>query len=123
MSTLTICVWSALHLDVQKGKSRKMRYLTKARWLLVGIFCPELLLITAFNQLVEAVHLTIDGRILLDGDEDSYHSISWVYRWLARDKVSTQMSLSLKELLTVRKSQYGRLSQGTTPSDAGHTRT
>ena len=96
LSTLTICVWSALHLDVQKGKSRKMRYLTKAGWLLIGILCPELLLITAFNQLVEAIHLTIDGQILLqvDGDEESYQSMSWVYRWLAGGKleVSTQVS-------------------------------
>ncbi|RPD60889.1 hypothetical protein L227DRAFT_501145 [Lentinus tigrinus ALCF2SS1-6] len=71
MSTLTVCIWSALHVDIQKGKSATMCYLTKAGWLVVGLLCPELLLFTAFNQFWEAVRLTKDGQKMLDSKDTS----------------------------------------------------
>lgn len=53
--TLSLCVWSALHLDVPKqGESAwvlKSRYL---RWSVVGLLGPELLIWVAWRQYISA---------------------------------------------------------------------
>ncbi|KAI0694932.1 hypothetical protein C8T65DRAFT_698881 [Cerioporus squamosus] len=63
--TLFLCVWSALHVDIQKGRSTKMRYLSKGGWLLIALFCPELLFYIAFQQLRQAMRLTVEGQRFL----------------------------------------------------------
>jgi hypothetical protein len=53
--TLTICVWSALHLNVPCENSElKDRNKRRARWILLGIFAPELVVSTAFAQYLTA---------------------------------------------------------------------
>ncbi|KAF2798956.1 hypothetical protein K505DRAFT_357038 [Melanomma pulvis-pyrius CBS 109.77] len=53
--TLTICVWSALHLNVPTEDSTlKQRNLRRTRWILLGIFAPELVVSTAFAQFLTA---------------------------------------------------------------------
>jgi hypothetical protein len=40
--TISLCVWTALHLNIPEyGKSLK-QFFHKAGWLLVGLFAPEL---------------------------------------------------------------------------------
>lgn len=57
--TLTICVWSALHLNVPtEGSTLKQRNLRRTRWILLGIFAPELVVSTAFAQFLTAKWLS-----------------------------------------------------------------
>jgi hypothetical protein len=56
--TLALCVWTALHLNVPaKEKSVIRRTLHKAKWALFGILAPELVVYTAFVQLISAANL------------------------------------------------------------------
>ncbi|KAK0712941.1 hypothetical protein B0T26DRAFT_753116 [Lasiosphaeria miniovina] len=53
--TLTLCVWSALHLNVPpRDRSLRRRVLDKAKWVLYGIFAPELVVATAAAQFIVA---------------------------------------------------------------------
>lgn len=53
--TLVICVWSALHLNVPViGSKLKDRNLRRLRWILLGIFAPEVVVSTAFAQYLTA---------------------------------------------------------------------
>lgn len=53
--TLTICIWSALHLNVPTQDSKlKDRNIRRARWIVLGLFAPELVVSTAFAQFLTA---------------------------------------------------------------------
>ncbi|KAF1955233.1 hypothetical protein CC80DRAFT_90362 [Byssothecium circinans] len=53
--TLTVCVWSALHLNVPtEGSTLAERNKRRGRWILLGIFAPELVVSTAFAQFLTA---------------------------------------------------------------------
>jgi len=53
--TLTLCVWSALHLNVPPPNSTFRRLvLEKTKWVLYGIFAPELVVATAAAQYITA---------------------------------------------------------------------
>ena len=53
--TLVICVWSALHLNVPvKDSKLKYRNIRRLRWILLGIFAPEVVVSTAFAQYLTA---------------------------------------------------------------------
>jgi hypothetical protein len=51
--TFTLCVWSALHLNVPAANSTSCRLaLEKTKWVLYGIFAPELVVATAASQYI-----------------------------------------------------------------------
>ncbi|KAK1976755.1 hypothetical protein LZ30DRAFT_733762 [Colletotrichum cereale] len=53
--TLTICVWTALHLNVPAVRSTlRSRALERTKWVLYGIFAPELVVATAAAQYIVA---------------------------------------------------------------------
>src|SRR4051812_33662099 len=53
--TLTVCVWSALHLNVPRENSKlRQRNIRRTKWILLGIFAPELVVSTAFAQYLTA---------------------------------------------------------------------
>ncbi|KAI8156329.1 hypothetical protein K4K49_010958 [Colletotrichum sp. SAR 10_70] len=53
--TLTICVWTALHLNVPAARSTaRSRALERAKWVLYGIFAPEIVVATAAAQYIIA---------------------------------------------------------------------
>ncbi|KAK1998138.1 hypothetical protein LX36DRAFT_656898 [Colletotrichum falcatum] len=53
--TLTICVWTALHLNVPAVRSTlKSRALERTKWVLYGVFAPELVVATAAAQYIVA---------------------------------------------------------------------
>lgn len=52
--TLTVCVWSALHLNVPIESSLTRRNLRRIRWILLGLFAPELVVSSAFAQYLTA---------------------------------------------------------------------
>ncbi|KAL9024592.1 MAG: hypothetical protein Q9196_006405 [Gyalolechia fulgens] len=58
--TTSLCVWSAVHLNVpQKGKAWA-QYVRKFKWLLVGLIAPELVAYVAWQQRYEAKRLLRD---------------------------------------------------------------
>lgn len=61
-STLLICVWSAVHDDIAKGKQGYRAIFRKIGWLIIGLLAPELLLYVSFSQYITA------GRILREAD-------------------------------------------------------
>ena len=57
--TLTLCVWTAVHLNLQGiqppgllGKLESILY--KPRWIVVGLFAPEILVYIAWSQWLSA---------------------------------------------------------------------
>ena len=81
-STLLICVWTAIHDDVTKGRRWYEIALRKLCWLLVGLFAPECILYIAFCQYMAAKRLL---------DKASYgrgflQRVPWHRRLMARCK-------------------------------------
>jgi hypothetical protein len=53
--TLSICIYTALHLNVPPhGEGKVYRFLRKAKWVVCGLFAPEVTVYTAWNQFSEA---------------------------------------------------------------------
>ncbi|KAF6811891.1 hypothetical protein CSOJ01_05482 [Colletotrichum sojae] len=53
--TLTICVWTALHLNVPAARSTvRSRAIERTKWVLYGIFAPEIVVATAAAQYIVA---------------------------------------------------------------------
>ena len=53
--TLVLCVWSALHLNVPHSANRAIdAYLCNLRWIIAGIYAPELVVFTAWRQWASA---------------------------------------------------------------------
>jgi hypothetical protein len=81
--TLTVCVWSALHLNVPSENSRlRTRNIRRLRWILLGIFAPELVVSTAFAQ---------------------YLTASWLHREIRKDveyrKKEVRLSFSFMSIM------------------------
>ncbi|KAL8668740.1 MAG: hypothetical protein Q9168_006645 [Polycauliona sp. 1 TL-2023] len=55
--TVSLCVWSAVHLNVPQHHKPGSHYWRKTKWLLLGIFAPELLAYVAWQQRQEASQL------------------------------------------------------------------
>ncbi|KAL8646763.1 MAG: hypothetical protein Q9226_006725 [Calogaya cf. arnoldii] len=56
--TVSLCVWSAVHLNVREHQQVGPQYWRKAKWLLLGIFAPEFLAYIAWQQRQEASKLS-----------------------------------------------------------------
>ncbi|KAH5025437.1 hypothetical protein HBI82_185340 [Parastagonospora nodorum] len=52
--TIGLCVWTAVHLNVPEHGKVMPQFLRKVKWLAVGLFAPELVAWTAFQQRREA---------------------------------------------------------------------
>jgi hypothetical protein len=69
--TLGLCVWSALHLNIPAaGQEHKQKW-RKLLWLFVGIFAPEIVAWTAFEQYKQARHIQKFMNKQLDQKEPS----------------------------------------------------
>lgn len=69
--TLSLCVWSAIHLNIPgSGETSWSRRLRNLKWIAVGIFGPELVVLAAWKQWSSAKALLeeLDG---LSNGEDS----------------------------------------------------
>ncbi|MCJ1241384.1 hypothetical protein MMC14_009389 [Varicellaria rhodocarpa] len=53
--TLSICVWSAIHLNIPPPNERLLQgYLRTSKWVVLGIVAPELVVFAAWRQLISA---------------------------------------------------------------------
>ncbi|KAI9767689.1 MAG: hypothetical protein M1840_005561 [Geoglossum simile] len=48
--TLTLCIWSAIHLNVPPAEKRRSFWLRKMKWVALALFMPELVLFSAWEQ-------------------------------------------------------------------------
>ncbi len=56
--TLTLCVYTAVHINVSpRGVSQWWWYMQKSKWTALGIFAPEVVLFTAWDQFWKATRL------------------------------------------------------------------
>ncbi|KAL8896273.1 MAG: hypothetical protein Q9207_007786 [Kuettlingeria erythrocarpa] len=60
--TTSLCVWSAVHLNVPEHGRTQSQYWRKAKWLLLGIFAPEWVAFIAWQQRQEAIKLCCTVR-------------------------------------------------------------
>jgi hypothetical protein len=66
--TLVLCVWSALHLNVpQYNASRIACLLCNVRWIITGVYAPELVVFTAWRQWASARLL---GKLVIKLSEE-----------------------------------------------------
>ena len=67
--TLTICVYSAMHLNVPpRGESSAKFWLRNIRWALLGIFGPELVVFIAWKQYLSAKAIAIRSQNRIEGE-------------------------------------------------------
>ena len=69
ISTLFLCVWSALHVDIPHRKSSFRKRLDKFGWIIIGLLAPEFLLWTAFHQFWAARQLYTYAQRTLEAPE------------------------------------------------------
>ncbi|KAL8932022.1 MAG: hypothetical protein Q9211_006574, partial [Gyalolechia sp. 1 TL-2023] len=55
--TTSLCVWSAVHLNVPQHERTGRQYWRKVKWLLLGLFAPELVAYVAWQQRHDARRL------------------------------------------------------------------
>jgi hypothetical protein len=65
--TLALCVWSALHLNVRmKSETRVRRYLRYIKWIALGTFIPELVVLSAWRQWLSAKSMGLQMKKIFD---------------------------------------------------------
>jgi hypothetical protein len=64
--TLVLCVWTAVHLNVPLENATLLhRLATKTKWVLFGVFAPELVVYNAYVQYARARWLDKEMKALL----------------------------------------------------------
>ena len=83
-STLAICVWNAVHMDIPLHDS-KWNFVDRLGWLVVGIIAPDVLLYTACSQFHWACVVHRTARRCLDHPAEQkgwyaylMHLLSWI---------------------------------------------
>lgn len=80
--TLVLCVWSALHLNVPaKGQTALQKLTLNTRWIIAGIYCPELVVFTAWRQWSSARILQQVVDDSLESQDGKLHSVSRNHQW------------------------------------------
>ena len=96
--TLTLCVWTAVHLNVPEEHTPFIqRYKTKLYWLLMGVFAPELVVYLAWTQWSAAKSLTTKIRGVLE------ENVSPAFP-CEDDSILTEWPLSSKDYLEANQS-------------------
>ncbi|KAK3619489.1 hypothetical protein LTR56_023990 [Elasticomyces elasticus] len=101
--TMILCIWTAVHLNMEDGRNAWMQTGRKSGWLIIGLFAPELVAWTAFQQNKDAVELTRYMETVLEQKRTK----NTVMRWLenvfccvtARKEVATGTKAENYELL------------------------
>jgi hypothetical protein len=74
VSTLVLCAWSAVHVDIPtrkrcKKRDRILKWIPKLGWVLVGVSCPAMLLVLALSQFYTAICLVRLAHRWIPGTE------------------------------------------------------
>ncbi|GJE96386.1 hypothetical protein PsYK624_125820 [Phanerochaete sordida] len=89
LSTLIICVWSAIHVDIAPHH-RNRSFFDKVWWLIVGLLAPDWLLLVAFRQLYWAWDLSYNAKKYFLVQEPAGPSLSWLQRLKKRARLGAR---------------------------------
>ncbi|VUC27472.1 unnamed protein product [Clonostachys rosea] len=80
--TLALCIYTALHLNVPR-RDATTTYLIwrKTVWVLIGMFCPELVVFFAWDQLQQAKHLEKQLEAVFRQQEEKGSGAKRRYKW------------------------------------------
>lgn len=67
--TISLCAWTALHLNVPEHGTASRQWLWKTKWLVLGLVAPEMVVYAAWRQRREATRLLQDVRKYLGQPE------------------------------------------------------
>lgn len=68
--TLGLCAWSALHLNIPpKGETQRQYWSRNVRWVLLGVFIPELVILAAWRQWASCRELSAELYHILKAEE------------------------------------------------------
>jgi hypothetical protein len=79
--TMALCVWTAVHLNLPEHKKTKMQMWRKLWWLVLGLFAPEMVAWTAFEQNREARTLTRKMKEAL-GETPPHSCLQRFWSWI-----------------------------------------
>ncbi|EKM55007.1 uncharacterized protein PHACADRAFT_119896 [Phanerochaete carnosa HHB-10118-sp] len=79
LSTLVICVWSAIHVDIPP-RHQKRSFVVKVRWLIIGLFAPDVLLYTALCQAFWGWELSRNMSAGLVAEQSAASRVTWQER-------------------------------------------
>lgn len=69
--TLGLCAWSALHLNIPPKREPRRRYWSRnVRWVLLGVFIPELVVLAAWRQWASCRELGMELHHVLKAETD-----------------------------------------------------
>jgi hypothetical protein len=72
--TLGLCVYTALHINIPPEKATKrQKFMKKAKWVLIGMFAPELVVFVAWCQLQQALQLSKDLQPIFEEQVSRLH--------------------------------------------------
>ncbi|KAK5745728.1 hypothetical protein LTR17_001229 [Elasticomyces elasticus] len=107
--TMMLCIWTAVHLNMEDGRNAWIQTGRKSEWLIIGLFAPELVAWTAFQQNKDAVELTRYMETVLEQKRTK----NTVMRWL---KTVFYCVITRKEVATGTKAEnYELLENGSVP--------
>ena len=96
--TLVLCVWSALHLNVPSSSQTALTSLmTQFRWIVAGIYAPELVVFTAWRQWSSAKLL---GTLIEVGGRHAWTNVGkqpyniWDQGDVVADKLSHEWTMT-----------------------------
>ncbi len=91
LATMLLCVWSALHLNIPEAGHNPAKFLLRnIKWMLVGLFGPELVVFSAWRQF------------------NSAKTLQDIVQQIARDRKDSLTNAEGKqETLQVGEMQYG----------------
>lgn len=113
LATISLCVYTALHLNVPKcGSTAVDNVFRKAKWVVVGIFAPEIVVYSAFVQLRTVIVFRDSMRKILqeaDLEKNKEYTISSTPETDVLDKD--------REPITVEGENEGAMKMNTQESD------
>lgn len=73
--TLGLCAWRALHLNIPpKGETQRQYWSQNVRWVLLGVFIPELVILAAWRQWASCRELDMELRHILQAEKEKKKS-------------------------------------------------
>ena len=80
-ATIVLCVWTALHLNIPGPSESKQRiwwrdsiWWRKVKWVCIGIFAPEVVLYTAWQQFYIARKVRDRMRLIIEAEDETSQS-------------------------------------------------
>ncbi|KAK0648035.1 hypothetical protein B0T16DRAFT_327440, partial [Cercophora newfieldiana] len=79
--TLLLCVWSSIHLNLPGSNTDPFAsFLRRLKWISIGLFIPEVLVVTALDQYARAREITREANATFRWDDDEHDQEQQLHR-------------------------------------------